>query len=78
MAPLRAALLGLLFAFPATWAADISVVGLFPGKAALVVDAGSPKTYAVGGAMIAGVRLLAVDQAGATPDPPRRISPARL
>jgi aspartyl protease family protein len=66
MAPLRTALLALLFAFPATWAADITVVGLFPGKAVLVVDGGSPKTYAVGSAVTAGVRLLAVDQAGAT------------
>jgi aspartyl protease family protein len=68
MAPWRAALLGLLFAFPATWAADISVVGLFPGKAVLVVDGGSPKTYAAGSAVTAGVRLLAVDRAGATLD----------
>jgi aspartyl protease family protein len=68
IAPWGATLLALLFAVPATRAADISVVGLFPGKAVLVVDGGSPKTYAVGSAVTYGVRLLAVDQAGATLD----------
>jgi aspartyl protease family protein len=68
IAPWGATLLALLFAVPATRAADISVVGLFPGKAVLVVDGGSPKTYAVGSAVTDGVRLLAVDQAGATLD----------
>lgn len=66
--PLRAGLLALLCAVPAAWAADISVVGLFPGKAVLVVDGGSPKTYAVGSTVSAGVRLLAADQSGVTLD----------
>jgi aspartyl protease family protein len=47
-------------------AADISVVGLFPGKAVLVVDGGAPRTYEVGSAVAPGVRLLAADQSGAT------------
>ena len=29
-------------------ATDVSVVGLFPGKAIVVVDGGKPKTLAVG------------------------------
>jgi len=43
------------------------VVGLFPGKAVLVIDGGAPRTVAVG-ASVAGVRLLAVDQDSATVD----------
>ena len=43
------------------------MVGLFPGKAVLVIDGGAPRTVAVG-ASVAGVRLLAVDQDSATVD----------
>src|SRR4051812_32288098 len=50
----------------AAHAADISVIGLFPGKAVLVVDGASPKTYAVGGVIAAGVKLIAVSGADAT------------
>lgn len=45
-------------------AADVGLVGLFPGKAVLVVDGGAPRTVAVG-ASVSGVRLIAVDQDGA-------------
>ncbi len=47
-------------------ATEISVVGLFPGKAVLVVDGAAPKTYSVGKPVVEGVRLLAADDAGAT------------
>ncbi|KAB2937604.1 MAG: TIGR02281 family clan AA aspartic protease [Rhodocyclaceae bacterium] len=47
------------------WAADVGVVGLFPGKAVLVIDGGEPRTVAVG-ASVGGVRLLAADQDSAT------------
>jgi aspartyl protease family protein len=60
------ALLALASILPAAQAADISVVGLFPGKAVLVVDGGAPRTYEVGSTITAGVRLLAADQSGAT------------
>ncbi len=50
----------------ATHAADISVVGLFPNKAVLVVDGGSPKTYSVGAAIADGVRLVASNESSAT------------
>jgi aspartyl protease family protein len=63
---LRAALLALLCALPAARAADISGVGLFPGKAVLVVDGAGPRTYAVGSNIASGVRLVAADQNGAT------------
>ena len=47
-------------------AADISVIGLFPGKAVLVVDGASPKTYSVGNLIGNGVKLVAVSDSGAT------------
>ena len=49
-------------------AADIDVVGLFPGKAVLVVDGGAPKTFSVGATISPGVKLVAVSQTSATLD----------
>jgi aspartyl protease family protein len=46
-------------------AADVGLVGLFPGKAVLVIDGGAPRTLAVGNT-VGGVRLIAVDQDSAT------------
>nr|WP_314627627.1 TIGR02281 family clan AA aspartic protease [uncultured Noviherbaspirillum sp.] len=60
------ALLALVLALPSAQAADISVVGLFPGKAVLVVDGAGPRTYEVGSTVAAGVKLVAADQSGAT------------
>lgn len=60
------ALLALVLTLPVAQAADISVVGLFPGKAVLVVDGGGPRTYEVGSTVTAGVKLVAADQSGAT------------
>lgn len=47
-------------------AADISVVGLFPNKAVLVIDGGAPKTYTVGSTISEGTKLVAADNVGAT------------
>jgi aspartyl protease family protein len=47
-------------------AADVSVVGLFPNKAVLVIDGGPPKTYSVGNSVADGVRLVAVSGSDAT------------
>lgn len=47
-------------------AADIAVVGLFPGKAVLVVDGGPPKTFAVGSMVTPGVKLLGATESSAT------------
>jgi aspartyl protease family protein len=47
-------------------AATIDVVGLFPGKAVLVVNGSSPKTYAVGSVIADGAKLIAADNANAT------------
>jgi aspartyl protease family protein len=58
------ALLCVLVAMP-SWATDVGVVGLFPGKAVLVIDGGEPRTVTVG-AQISGVKLIAVEQNTAT------------
>lgn len=47
-------------------AADVSVVGLFPNKAVIVVDGGKPKTYGVGASVAEGIKLVAVSPTGAT------------
>jgi aspartyl protease family protein len=44
----------------AAQATDIGVVGLFPGKAVLVIDGAAPKTYSVGDNIGGEVRLTAV------------------
>ncbi|MGH8806789.1 MAG: retropepsin-like aspartic protease family protein [Noviherbaspirillum sp.] len=56
----------LLFYVNAAQSADISVVGLFPNKAVLVVDGASPKTYAVGATIADGIKLIAANDASAT------------
>lgn len=56
----------LLSCITAVQAADISVVGLFPNKAVLVIDGGSPKTYAVGATIVDGVKLVAASDSSAT------------
>lgn len=61
--PLAASLL--IFA-DAAQAADIGVVGLFPGKAVLVIDEGAPKTYSVGSTISNGIKLLSVNESTAT------------
>jgi aspartyl protease family protein len=57
---------GLLMFGGAVHAADISVIGLFPGKAVLVVNGASPKTYSVGSVIGDGVKLVAATDSGAT------------
>lgn len=47
-------------------AADISVVGLFPGKAVLVIDNAPPKTYSVGAKIADGTKLVSVGSSNAT------------
>ena len=56
----------MLLAVGAARASDIQVVGLFPGKAVLVIGAAAPKTYATGAEVAPGVRLVAVDATSAT------------
>ncbi|MGV3653680.1 MAG: retropepsin-like aspartic protease family protein [Noviherbaspirillum sp.] len=47
-------------------ASEIGVVGLFPGKAVLVVDGAAPRTYAAGARVAPDVRLISVDSGAAT------------
>ena len=46
-------------------ATDVGVVGLFPGKAVVVINGGAPTTLSVGGSA-AGVKLLGTDASTAT------------
>ncbi|HEX5128875.1 MAG TPA: TIGR02281 family clan AA aspartic protease [Usitatibacter sp.] len=55
----------LALAFPAG-ATDVTVVGLFSGKAVVTVNRGQPRILAVGQATAEGVKLVAVDARGAT------------
>jgi aspartyl protease family protein len=57
----------LLASFPAL-ALDIDLVGVFPGKAVLVVDDATPRTYSPGGTIAEGIRLVSVDSTSATID----------
>lgn len=50
------------------YAVDIGVVGLFPGKAVLVVDGGAPKTYSVGSKVAEGIKLSDANSSTATID----------
>ena len=52
------ALYGGFFAMP-SWAADVGLVGIFPGKALLTINGGAPRTVAVGGKTADGVKVLA-------------------
>jgi aspartyl protease family protein len=63
-----AALIPIILAFLTTSVAatEIGVVGLFPGKAVLVVDDGMPTTFAVGSTIVKGSHLIAVDDEFAT------------
>ena len=54
-----------LAAVPA-FATDVTVIGLFPGKAVVTIDRGSPKTLSVGERTPEGVMLVSVDARGAT------------
>ena len=42
-------------------ATEVGVVGLFPGKAVVVINNGRPRTIAVGDAAVDGVRLMGVE-----------------
>lgn len=51
----------LLAAPPAALATDVGVVGLFPGKAVVVINNARPRTLAVGEPAVDGVRLMGVE-----------------
>lgn len=49
-------------------AASVGLVGVFPGKAVLVIDGAAPKTFSVGSQVVDGVKLLSVTSSTATFD----------
>lgn len=61
-------LAAVLFTFAAlpAHATDVNVIGLFPGKAVVVIDRGAPRTLAVGQRTAEGVVLLSADSRAAT------------
>jgi aspartyl protease family protein len=57
---------GLFLSALTAHAADIGVVGLFPGKAVLVVDGAAPKTYSVGKSITESIKLISANETSAT------------
>jgi len=51
----------LCLSVPHALAAGVAVAGVFPGKALLVIDGGSPKLVAIGQTTAEGVRVVAID-----------------
>ena len=47
-------------------ATEVALAGVFPGKALVLINNGAPKALAVGASTPEGVRIVAVDDAGAT------------
>ena len=57
----------LLFLLPAAaWTAEVRVIGLFPGKAVVVIDGGAPRVLSVGQKAVEGVTLISTDRESAT------------
>lgn len=57
--------LGSLLGSLSASAADVSVVGLFSGKAVIVIDDGKPRTLSVGQTSPEGVKLISADSSAA-------------
>jgi aspartyl protease family protein len=51
---------------PAVSATEVSVIGLFPGKAVVVIDGGPPRTLSAGQKGVQGVTLISTDEESAT------------
>lgn len=57
----------LIFLSPfSAWATDVGVIGLFPGKAVVVIDGGAPKVLTAGQKPVDGVTLISTDHETAT------------
>jgi aspartyl protease family protein len=65
---MKSTAIGIALLLPAlvATAAEIAVIGLFPGKAVLVIDGAAPKTYSVDKEISRGIKLIAVDDSSAT------------
>ena len=64
MAHSIALIIGLAIVMPAA-ATEVSLVGLFAGKALVVIDGGRPRTVPVGTTTSEGVRLLSIEEGAA-------------
>jgi aspartyl protease family protein len=64
MRSIYAALLVSLPVLPAA-ATDVDLIGVFPGKALLIVDGAPPKTYSVGQTITDGIKLISVSSSSA-------------
>lgn len=58
--------IGSLLAYGYLQAASIGVVGLFPGKAVLIIDGAAPRTFSAGTDVADGIKLVAVTDTTAT------------
>src|SRR5436190_2140850 len=58
-------ILAAAFAAAPAAAVDVNVIGLFPGKAVVVIDRGAPRTLSVGQRTSEGVLLVSVDSSSA-------------
>src|SRR5260221_11676609 len=47
------------------FATDVNVIGLFPGKAVITINRGSPRTLSVGDSTAEGVKLVSVGSGSA-------------
>ena len=65
--PFSAFIFSAVFAASA-YATDVDLVGLFPGKALLVVDGNNPKAYSVGQTIVPGVKLISAENGQAVID----------
>ncbi|MEO5675910.1 MAG: TIGR02281 family clan AA aspartic protease [Usitatibacter sp.] len=54
-------MLAALLAAPGAFAIDVNVIGLFPGKAVIVVNRGAPRTLSIGQSTAEGVKLISSD-----------------
>ncbi|MDQ3027425.1 MAG: TIGR02281 family clan AA aspartic protease [Pseudomonadota bacterium] len=54
-------ILAALLAAPGAFATDVNVIGLFSGKAVIVVNRGAPRTLSIGQATAEGVKLISAD-----------------
>ena len=54
-------MLAALLAAPGAFATDVNVIGLFPGKAVIVVNRGAPRTLSIGQSTAEGVKLISSD-----------------
>src|SRR5262247_3721121 len=50
----------------AVLATEVNVIGLFPGKAVVVIDGGAPRVLTAGGKPLDGVALISTDRETAT------------